>query len=169
MKKLILFLAIGLCALSLSAQEYEKSGGVRLGNTSGITYKTFIFEEEAIELMLSGRQNGMQFTANYIFHQPLEIAFDDKFYVYYGLGAHIGYEKYQNLRPIATSFDPPSFRYDDKNYFVIGADAIIGVEYRWLSVPVTIGFDVKPYFNFVGMRFTNGQFWDAALSVKYIF
>ncbi len=169
MQQFAIIMGLLLVGTLAHAQGYKKSAGVRLGTTSGLTYKKFIVNEEAIEYMVSGRPNGVQFNTNYIFHRPLEISFNENFYIYYGLGAHIGYEKYTNARPVATSFDPPMYEMIDKNYFVIGADAIVGVEYRWLSVPITIGFDIKPYFSFVGMRYTNGEFWDAALSVKYIF
>ena len=59
--------------------------------------------------------------------------------------------------------------FEDKSYFTVGADAIIGIEYRWLSVPCTIGFDVKPYFNFIGLRYTQYRFWDSAVTFKYVF
>lgn len=165
----ILTAIILLIASSGFAQQYEQSGGIRMGHTSGLTYKKFIHKEEAIEFIMSGRKNGIQASAIYTFHQPMEVSFNENFYVYYGLGLHVGYEKYDNLRRVATSFDPPSFALEQENYMVMGADAILGVEYRWLSVPVTFGFDIKPYFNFIGMRYSRVKFWDAAISVKYVF
>jgi len=70
-----------------SQQLYEKSGGIRLGHTSGLTYKKFITEDEAVELMLSGRNEGMQITVMYQFHEPMEFSFNDRFYLHYGIGA----------------------------------------------------------------------------------
>ena len=61
------------------------------------------------------------------------------------------------------------FIYEERSFFVMGVDLDLGVEYRWLEVPVTFGFDLKPYLNFVGMRYSRTQFWDAAISVKYVF
>jgi len=48
-------------------------------------------------------------------------------------------------------------------------DAILGLEYRFLTAPITIGLDIKPYFSFIGFRYTNSNFWDTSLSVKYKF
>ncbi|MFT6868281.1 MAG: hypothetical protein ACJA08_003131 [Cyclobacteriaceae bacterium] len=169
MNRLTLIIVISFFATCGFAQQYQQSAGIRLGHTSGLTYKKFIHEEEAIELLLSGRKNGMQLTGLYTFHHPMEVSFNENFYVYYGIGAHLGYEKYGNLRRIATSFEPRTFAYEQENYFLMGADAILGVEYRWLSVPVTVGLDIKPYFNFIGMRYSRVKFWDTALSIKYVF
>jgi hypothetical protein len=51
----------------------------------------------------------------------------------------------------------------------MGIDAMIGAEYRLPTLPLTVGIDLKPYFNFVGLRHTNLHFWDLAISAKYIF
>lgn len=166
----ILFLIfLFLVVYSSSAQEYQQSGGVRLGHTSGFVYKKFIKSEQAVEMILSGRKNGIQFTALYEFHEPLELSFNESFFLTYGVGVHSGYQRYSDLKKNLTGIDPFTFEYEDQSYFIIGADAIIGVEYRWLSLPMTITFDVKPYFNYIGMRYVDAQFWDAALSFKYIF
>ena len=53
--------------------------------------------------------------------------------------------------------------------FTMGVNTIIGMEYRWLAVPMTIGADLKPFFEFIGMRETEFKIWDAAISVKYVF
>ncbi|MEO9476881.1 MAG: hypothetical protein ABJG41_15160 [Cyclobacteriaceae bacterium] len=169
MKRYLLLTALSLLMVGAFAQQYDHSGGIRMGYTSGLTYKKFIHKEEAVELFLSGRESGIQLTSIYTFHQPMEVSFNENFYIYYGLGMHAGYEKYNNLRRVVTSFDPPTYAYEQENYFVMGADAILGVEYRWLSVPVTFSFDIKPHFNFIGMRYAKVRFWDAALSVKYVF
>ena len=81
----------------------------------------------------------------------------------------MGYEKFDDLKKVLISSDPLEFDFEDKNYFVMGFDIMVGVEYRYLSAPLTIAFEIKPYFNFIGMRYTQSQFWDAGLSVKYLF
>lgn len=162
--------AFVLTLLVCAAQEtYEQSGGVRLGYTSGLTYKKFLAGEEAVEVLLSGRNEGFQITTMYVSHHPMEFSFNDRFYAYFGIGGHIGLENYGNLRKIIVDDDPLEFRYEDAAYFTMGADGLLGIEYRWLSVPVTIGFDVKPYFNYIGMRYTRALFWDSAISFKYVF
>jgi len=171
----ILFAAVFVLGsmLTANAQSYEHSAGVRLGGTSGLTYKKFIVEEQAIEVTLSGRNEGIQLGLNYVQHSQMDFSFNENFYLYYGVGGHLGMERFTNLgKSIAPSFNidnPTEFTLDDKNYFVMGVGGIIGLEYRWLSIPMTISFDVKPYFNFIGMRYTETKFWDAAISFKYIF
>lgn len=168
MKSLTLF-AVLMLPLCLFGQDVGRAAGVRLGHTSGVVYKKFTTETEAFELMISGRKEGTQFTALYEFHKPMDVSFDKNFYFYYGIGGHLGYERFDDLNKVLINDDPLEFVFEDKSYFVMGFDLVAGVEYRYLSAPVTIGFEIKPYFNFIGMRYTKSQFWDAALSVKYIF
>jgi hypothetical protein len=153
----------------LFAQDIERAAGVRLGHTSAITYKKFVTEQEAFELMLSGRNEGMQMTGLYLFHQPLEVGFDKHIFFYYGVGAHVGYERFDDLTKVVVNEDPLEFIFEEKSYFVMGADVMTGVEYRILTVPMTIGFEIKPYFNFIGMRYIESRFWDAGFSFKYVF
>jgi len=168
--KLTLIALTFLLSLSIKAQQlYEKSGGIRLGHSSGLTYKKFITEDEAIDLLLSGRNDGMQFTAVYQFHEPMEFSFNDRFYLHYGIGGHIGYEKFNDLAKVLSNAAGDEFIYQEKSFFVMGVDGSLGIEYRWLEVPATFGFDLKPYFNFIGMRYTRAKFWDAAISFKYVF
>ena len=150
-------------------QNYEKSAGVRFGSTSGFTYKKFMTEDEAIEFIISGRMEGIQFTAMYLFHQPMEFSFNENFYVHYGLGGHVGYERYDDIAKSLSTEAGDAFIFEDKSFFVMGVDANLGIEYRWLEVPITIGFDVKPIFNFIGMRHTRAKFWDSGISFKYVF
>ncbi|MEM0938522.1 MAG: hypothetical protein AAF600_00330 [Bacteroidota bacterium] len=168
--KYILFTLIALALTSVDGQQlYDKSGGIRLGSTSGLTYKKFVTENEAAEMMLSGRNNGIQFTTLYHFHRPIEFSFNDRFYLHWGIGGHIGYEKYDDLAKILSNAEGDEFIYEERSFFVMGVDAGLGIEYRWLEVPVTLGLDLKPYFNFIGMRYTRTKFWDAGISFKYVF
>lgn len=162
-----IFAIISFC--SAAQQLYEKSGGVRLGHTSGITFKKFVTEDEAVEMILSGRNEGMQYTATYLFHQPMEFSFNDRFYLHYGIGGHVGYEKFDDIFKTLSTAAGDEFIYESKSFFTMGVDASLGIEYRWLEVPATFGFDIKPYFNFIGMRHTKARFWDAAISFKYVF
>ena len=113
---------------------------------------------------MSGRNDGLQLTGIYQFHRPMEWNFSDRFYLHYGVGGHFGYERARN-----RTFDQRNFIDRNRHQFAMGIDALVGLEYHWLTVPVTIGLDLKPYFDFVGMRSTRLKFWDSAISFKYIF
>lgn len=168
--KLTLVTFFLLASFIAGAQQlYEKSGGIRLGHTSGLTYKKFVTEDEAVDLMLSGRNEGMQLTVLYQFHEPMEFSFNDRFYLHYGIGGHVGYEKFNDISKVLSNAAGDEFIFEEKSFFAMGVDASLGIEYRWLEIPATFGFDIKPYFNFIGMRHTRAKFWDAAISFKYVF
>lgn len=184
MKKLIL--PVLLCSLLLIllqvdsyAQYYERSAGLRFGGSSGVTFKQFFTEEQSMEVLLSGRRNGLQLTGIYQFNRPLEITLEENLFAYYGIGAHVGYEEFNErivtLTPPAPPVGPPfppgnaDIEFRNQTNFVMGIDAVLGIEYRFLGVPLTAGFDLKPYFSFIGMRYTRTRFWDASLSLKYVF
>ncbi len=154
---------------SVGFAQYDKSIGMRLGSSSGVTFKKFVHEEEAIELLLSGRNDGLQLTGLYQFHKPMDWNFTDRIYLNYGVGGHFGYERQRSIRIFFDPFGQTEVGNRNRHQFTMGIDALVGLEYRWLTVPMTIGFDLKPYFDFVGMRSTRLIFWDSALSFKYIF
>ncbi|MEM6524097.1 MAG: hypothetical protein AAF693_09905 [Bacteroidota bacterium] len=169
MKTTLAFTALLILSLP-SYGQYKNSSGIRLGYTSGLTYKRFISNEQAMEFIASGRNEGFQLTTLYEFHKPMNIGFDDDFHLYYGVGAHVGYERLDD-RLLRGSFNSPGseFQNREQSFFTMGVNTIIGVEYRWLKVPMTIGLDIKPYLDFIGMRRTKLRFWDTAITFKYIF
>ncbi len=171
MKSILALIMLSVTAFTCSAQFYKNSSGIRLGYTSGLTYKHFINREQAMEFIASGRNEGFQITSLYQFHKPMEIGFHDEFFLYYGVGGHIGYERLndQKLRGPYIPGGDPEFQVDERSFFTMGVNTVLGIEYRWLKIPMTIGLDIKPYLDFIGMRRTKVRFWDTALSFKYIF
>lgn len=169
MNKLLLTTLL-LLAVSIGAraQFYKNSIGVRTGHTSAITYKVFVNDVQALELMASGRNDGFQLNTIYQFNKPMNLSFNDRFFAYYGVGGGIGYEKFDNLTDDPIAPNSGTVR-NHRTYFTMDVTTILGVEYRWLAAPITIGVDIKPYFQFIGMRFSNTQFWDTGISVKYVF
>ena len=168
MKHTFLFLLL-LLPFCIKAQYHQHSVGARLGGTSGVTYKTFMNDNQAIQFLLSGRSSGVQATITYHFYKPLNIGKYETFFFYYGPGGHAGVEKHSKEVYIINEPNPPYAVYEEQTQFVMGVNAIAGIEYRLISVPLVIGFDIKPYLNYIGMRELNFRFWDAALTVKYAF
>ena len=164
-----LFCFLILLPLALNAQYHQHSVGARLGGTSGITYKTFMNDNQALQFLLSGRSSGIQATITYHFYKPINIGGYDTFFFYYGPGGHAGIEKHSREVYIINEPFPPYQVYENQTQYVMGVNAIAGVEYRLISVPLVIGFDIKPYLNYIGMRQLDFRFWDAALTVKYAF
>ena len=54
MKKVLALAALILLS-SMAMGQYKNSSGIRLGNTSGLTYKRFITDQQALEFIASGR------------------------------------------------------------------------------------------------------------------
>lgn len=165
----IFLLLIIVCSSQTYGQQYDRSAGIRLGGSSGLTFKKFVVNEQALEVIVSNRKEGIQLTGLYMMHQPMHVSFNENFYFYYGVGGHIGVEKHGDISKIYANNDPTIFTYENISYLTLGIDGMIGVEYRMLSVPITLSLDLKPYLNYVGMRKVKADFWDASIAIKYIF
>lgn len=171
MKPLVVMLAmlwVMLSATRSAAQFYDNSLGLRLGTSSAMTYKRFLTKDQALELLVSGRKDGFQFTTLYEFHRPTNLNISKNFFFYYGVGGHIGYVK-EYVDQYRFNSSVVSVESNREALFTMGVNTVIGLEYRWLVVPMTIGADLKPFFEFVGMRETAFEIWDAAISIKYVF
>ena len=157
---------------NIYAQNIESMAGIRLGGTTALTYKRMFTNLEAVEIMMSGRDDGIQLTGLYEKHKPLVLGFGENFYGYYGFGGHIGYYR----------SDPFVLRSDSsgvvrefvldvrrKTFFAMGVDAIFGIEYHIYSIPMAISMDFKPTVELVGMRYLRSRVFDFGISAKYIF
>ncbi len=165
--KLVAVLAILCVASSTKAQYYLHSAGMRFGPTTALTYKSFVQEDGAIELMLSGRTNGIQLTGLFEKYASTELELRGSFFTYWGVGGHLGYERYWDVRNFGDMNG--FFNGLENTFFAMGVDAIAGIEYRSVTLPLTLNLDVKPYLNFVGFRAVNAKIHDIAFSVKYTF
>ena len=160
-----LVIIISVCTSEVHAQYYLNSAGVRIGGSYGLTYKKFFNEQQAVEFLIGGRNGGMHLTTTFQFNKALSLSKNEVFFLYFGGGGHIGFQDYSTKVLDSNT----GFQYQNQTYFSMGIDAIVGVEYRFLTAPITIGLDIKPYFSFIGFRYTNQNFWDTSLSVKYTF
>lgn len=165
--KVTLLLLFGIWT-GVSAQQYLKSAGLRMGHTPGISFQKFVKENQAFDLMVSGRHKGIQFNAMYKWHSPAQFDFTDQVVLYYGIGGHFGIERFF---PHTLEYERtiPELYLNRRSYFSMGADIVVGFEYRMLVAPLTLSFDVKPYINYIGFRELDGHFWDSAISIKYVF
>jgi hypothetical protein len=166
-------LALSLAMLgTASGQNIESMAGIRLGGTSALTYKRLFTNLEAVEVMISGRDNGMQLTGLYEKHKPMVLGLGENFYGYYGFGGHIGY--YQS-DPLVLRTDSSGVVREQvldirrKTFFTMGVDAIFGVEYHIYSIPMAVALDFKPTVELVGMRQVRSRVFDFGVSAKYIF
>ena len=152
------------------SQDYKTSIGLRGGWTSGITAKHFFSESRAIEGIFSSgwrdKWSGYQITGLYEIHKAAFTKDDaEGFFWFYGAGAHFatGYRvEYWHETGKYTGY------YDHYSYSTIGIDGIFGLEYKIADLPITLGVDLKPFFEIPTMRGPALGFWDAAFSIRYV-
>lgn len=150
MKKLLVLIT---CLLTLNvvveAQNYDRAIGLRFGFPTGITYKQFVSDVAAVEVILGGGRNvvgpgqgGGTITALLELHAE---ALDYSLNVVYGAGGHIG------------------FWDGDLN---LGVDGIFGLEYT-PDAPIVFSLDIKPtlYWWRSDLNLSTG----GAFSVRYAF
>lgn len=150
MRKLLLtcFLAFGLVAANA---QYKHSLGLALGSPSGVSYKTFLSDNKALDFTLGGSSNYFTLSAMYEIHNSIQ----NNLQWYYGPGAHIG----------AWS------GYDYGNGAFLGIDGVIGIEFD-PDIPFAFSLDIRPGINFAGNFYNNTHnlfFWQSQLSIRYIF
>jgi hypothetical protein len=165
MKNLVLFI-IAWVPFLVSAQPYEREAGLRGGLSAGISFRQYLHEQLSYEALLSFRNTGMQLTVLRQVHQyALEDFFDNMFFVH-GFGAHAGYNFTDRYRSSLGRDVYYSYRRISP---LIGVDGYAGIEYRFESIPLSIGLDYKPFFEFSFYQFFRLQIWDFAFSAKYRF
>jgi hypothetical protein len=166
MKKnyLILLLAV-LFSGPLFAQYMKNSIGLRGGISEGITYQRFLHEHRDIKLLLSFRDNGTQLTLMSSKYESVAGRFKDNLYFYYGMGVPGGFTRNVNLLWHFTSGRPEN----SITRAVIGADGLLGVEYRIYSIPLSFGFEYKPFFDLFGHRIFRLALGDLGFTFRYHF
>lgn len=162
MKKIILTSLLALFLFSFGqAQDYNTGIGLRGGFYNGLTLKHFISSNRALEGLISSRWRGLELTGLYeIHHRAFQV---DRLNWYYGLGAHAGFYN----GDYTYKYSPHPWGEPGNSYTVIGVDFILGLEYSFTELPINIGIDWKPVYNFTGYS----RFWadGGAFSIRYIF
>ena len=138
----------------VKAQTYATAAGLRLGVSTGVTFKHFIKDDLALEGILHSKWRGLLITGLFEVHKNIREVRGLRWF--YGGGAHIGSWNYRNRTPI---------EYQGRT--VVGIDGIIGLDYMFDDLPLNLSLDYKPAFNLI----TSGGFWgtETALSVRYTF
>jgi len=150
MKRIILTCMLAIGILAAQAQ-YKHSIGIAFGGPSGISYKTFISKDRALDFTLGGLGYYFTIAGTYQIHAPIE----NNLQWYYGGGAHIG--------------SWSGNKYGNGGF--LGVDGVLGIEYD-PDVPFAISLDVRPGLNLIGNNWDNENhffFPQSQLSVRYIF
>lgn len=161
-KSFIIIMFVLVSVLSLNAQDYKTSLGLRAGlppfGLSGVTIKHFLNKYNALEGIVAFNYNGIVATG--LFQNEHWTGFYPGINWDWGLGVHAGIWGSGDNRYINSS---SSFRGGS----MIGVDGILGVEYTFDNIPLNLSVDVLPTVNLFGYQGWN--LFNAAVSVRYVF
>jgi len=164
MKKLLFTV---LCAFALSTisfrinaqaiegHDYKSAIGGRFGVANGITFKTFLQDQNAIDVILNFRSNNkystFKFVGLYEIHNPIDSAPGLRWY--YGGGAGIG--TYKN-------------KVTDNSGAAFSIDGALGLDYKIDGAPIDLSLDWKPEIRFAPDN-TGVDFAGFGLSIRFAF
>ncbi|WP_167617639.1 hypothetical protein [Maribellus sediminis] len=163
MKKTLMLILLLFPAIAFS-QLYKNAVGIRGGLTSGFEYRIYTDDANSYKFLLGSRDNGVQLHAFKEFHQYDMFNFTDQLIFFYGAGMHIGYEQWQK-----HYVEGNSSWYEERTAMLAGLDGLVGLEYQFYEVPISLGLEVKPYFDILGREMFNVELFDFAFTVKYLF
>ena len=141
-----------LNSLSFDEATYQTAVGVRVGETTAITFKNNFKPATALELQLGFWNHGFNTTLLIEKHVP---AFNESgLQWYYGAGAHASFYNHYHW---AKHYENGK-RYYTTNEIGIGIDGVIGIEYKIPQIPFAISLDFIPYVELI----SNGDIWASA-------
>jgi hypothetical protein len=154
MKKIITLSVFAILAIStVNAQSmgtsYKTALGVKVWDGAGISFKTFVNNTNAVEVIGYFWKQGTRITGLYEIHGNINGAPGLKWYV--GPGAHIGF-------------------YDAKKYnnkMIAGVDGVLGLDLKIKNAPLNFSIDWQPSFEFGENQGFIGS-W-GGLGIRYTF
>ena len=151
-QKLLLLVAFISISNFSNAQLYKSALGIRLGPSNGITFKSFVNKNAAIEAIATFRYQGVGLTGLYEIHGRAFNSRDFNWFI--GGGGHV----------FVWGNDRPKFLDREQN-LVLGLDGILGLEAKLRGIPLAISLDWKPTINIINYS----GFWgdEIALSLRY--
>lgn len=152
----ILVAVVSLLVVSVSQAQSKSSGsssyktalGVKVWDGGGISFKHFVSDNNAVELVGYFWSKGARITGLYEIHSPISGATGLQWYI--GPGAHVGF-------------------YNSKNGdgAFIGIDGVLGLDYKFSGAPINMSLDWQPSFEFGDGRGFTGS-W-GGLGIRYTF
>jgi hypothetical protein len=167
MRNLVVLILL-IATIPSFGQDRHNAVGLRGGGTWGVTYDYIHSEYTGISGLISFREKGMQITGLLKFYRPAFQRVTDRFWWYFGFGAHVGYHKWKEYYYYYNS-QYYYYREVTKYAPVMGIDGNIGIEFRMDVLPITISVDYLPYFELLGKDYYKMQFFDFGFGIKYTF
>ena len=153
-RTLTIMLLLVAITVGAQAQSYKSAIGLRGGDPFGVTFKTFISNINALELIVGSGYWGNEFaiTGFYQWQKPTDWTPNLDWFI--GPGAHLGFWNESSKEEYGTGV-------------VIGVDGIIGLEYTLDDIPLNFSVGLGPTF-----QFTSGPgwyYWNGGFAVRYVF
>jgi hypothetical protein len=168
LKIIFLTVLIGSYSTGIKAQDaatsYSNALGVRLGETSVLTFTHIVNDGRAIEALLGFWPNSRSITVLGEKYVPTGL---QGLSWYYGVGGHIAF---------LTTHDSYSYQMESGRYYFVhyggtiglGIDGVFGVDYKIPVLPIAISLELKPFVEFN----TNNSVYmdlDPGLGLKFAF
>jgi len=164
MKRLLLISTFVILSCQVFSQGFKQAAGIRAGLTGGLEYRIYTDDLNSYKFLLGSRERGLLVHAIKEFHRYDLFTFTDQLNFVFGAGVHIGYERWdQQYYNYNTSY------YVTRTAFIAGLDGLAGLEYMFRDVPISLGLEVKPYFDLFGREMFDFQLFDFAFTAKYHF
>jgi hypothetical protein len=167
-KSLALFFLVLLLNQAI-AQENLKQAGFRFGNTTGFSGRIITEDNFAFECILGFRSGGMQLYGLFETRKPLYLDRVDNMFLYFGAGAHLGFVRWNEYDQYYDPYHNYDDYYDDHIGAAFGLDGIIGMEYSFITAPISLAVDFKPFFEMYGPFLMRVNFWDFGFHIRYNF
>lgn len=155
MRKIFVGLSVLLFVSASQAQSKSANGsyyktalGVKVWDGGGISFKHFLSDKNAVELIGYFWSRGTRITGLYEIHGPISGATGLQWYI--GPGAHVGF--------YTTKYGDGAF---------IGLDGVLGLDYKFKKAPINMSLDWQPSFEFGDSRGFVGS-W-GGLGIRYTF
>lgn len=165
MKKLFQLFVFLLFISGLNGQENNYAVGLRGGYTHGVIFRQYLSDNSGYLGIASGFNHEVKFTLIKEVYSKKDLAFFNNVTVVKGFGGHVGINEADNFSIFGQT-------YKTKNKSVspvLGIDGLIGAEYKIAGLPIILGLDYKPYFEFSTIKYFNIQIWDVGFYVMYTF
>ena len=163
--RVFLLIILTFLAYELSAQNFTRDAGVRIGDFFSASYRQFIDDEQAVEGILSAGRKGAKITFLKEHSRPVLGHVSENLYFTYGYGGHAGFRYIDRYRVLNRTYGLDDYRFMP----LIGVDGLVAIEYRFPELPVIVTMDIKPYFEYSTIEIFNVYLNSIGISIKYRF
>lgn len=161
-RKFLIGVGILLCLLlsqKVNAQNYNFSIGPRFGTSNGLSMKYITAELQGVETIVHFQDGGSKITFMYegMLHSKHR-SFTSGMHLIYAAGVHgARYADYKVVNQFGTQ---------TVDFYGFGVDIKLGFEYC-MKAPITIGMEVKPFYEIVTQEDVNNGFMDITMTIRH--